>query len=252
METISSHLHNSHLDGTHFLLTAGSTAVMLIHGFTATPQEVRRLATNLYRAGFTTAGPLLPGHGTTPADLNRTRWQDWYHAVETTYLNLKSNYPKVYVGGESTGGLLALLLAARIPSIAGVLAYAPALQIPMTRLQVLQLRVLSPFVSGMKKNDLSTNTNWQGYTVNPLKALLQLRALQKVVRRELNNIHQPLLVMQGKQDHTIDQNSAKLVFAGVSSTVKEIHWLEKSGHCLLLDNEVHIATRLTMDFLWKT
>jgi carboxylesterase len=244
-------LHNPHLDSTPFHLKGGPKAVLLLHGFTATPNEVRRLAGNLNRTGFTTVGPLLPGHGSTPATLNRTRWQDWYSAVESTCRDLLKQYPKVIVGGESAGGLLALLLAARIPQVAGVMAYAPALHIPMTRLQLLQLRLLSPFVAGLPKGDLDGNTTWQGYKVNPLRAIIQLRALQTVVSKELKNIHQPLLVLQGKLDTTIDQHSAQLVYAGVSSTDKQIHWLEKSGHCLLLDNELHIATRLSMDFLWK-
>ncbi|MBE0695763.1 MAG: alpha/beta fold hydrolase [Anaerolineaceae bacterium] len=244
-------LHNPHLDSNPFLLKGGSKAVLLIHGFTATPNEVRRLATNLTRAGFTTAGPLLPGHGSTPAALNKTRWQDWYLAVEKTCQELLEHYPKVIVGGESAGGLLALLLAARIPGVSAVLAFAPALKIPMSKLQEIQLRLLAPFVEGIPKDDLLGNTTWQGYTINPLKAVIQLRALQKTVRSELKKIHQPLLVLQGKKDTTIDQNSAELVYNGVSSIEKQIHWLEKSGHCLLLDNELHIATHLTMDFLWK-
>jgi len=88
--------------------------------------------------------------------------------------------------------------------------------------------------------------------VNPLKAVLQLKALQKVVQGELKRIHQPLLVMQGRLDKTIDPHSADLVYNGVSSKVKVIHWLEKSGHTLLLDKELYIVTRLTMDFIWMT
>jgi carboxylesterase len=245
-------LFNPQLDGSPFLFKGGQTAILLIHGFTATPSEVRRLARNLNSAGFTTAGPLLPGHGETPAALNRTRWPDWYRAVESACQELLGEYQKVYVGGESLGGLLALLLAARIPSLAGVLAYAPALKIPMSAGKELQLRLAAPFVTGIPKDDLEGNTIWQGYRVNPLKAVLQLKALQKVVQGELKRIHQPLLVMQGRLDKTIDPHSADLVYNGVSSKVKVIHWLEKSGHTLLLDKELYIVTRLTMDFIWMT
>lgn len=245
-------LHNPQFDPSPFMLKGGSTAILMLHGFTATPHEVRKISSNLNRAGFSVAGPMIPGHGDNPGVLNKTRWQDWYEGVEANCQDLLKNYQKVYVGGESMGGLLALLLAARNPGVAGALTYAPALQIPMSRMQALQLRIFAPFILGMPKKDLAENQTWQGYKINPLKSVIQLRALQKVVRKELANIHQPVLVLQGKKDDTIDLRSADLVIAGVSSSIKELHWMPESGHCVLLDKEIHIATRLTMDFIWKT
>ncbi len=246
-------LHNPHLDGSPFLLKGSrDQAVLLVHGFTATPAEVRRLANNLHRAGFTTAGPLLPGHGETPSALNRIHWQEWYGAVDRAFQELRNEYKKVYVGGESMGALLALLVAARNPSASGVLTYAPALLLRLTRAQEMVLRLLSPFVTGQPKNDLTGNTTWQGYTVNPLKAVTRLLALQKVVKVELGKVRQPLLVMQGKLDATIDLHSAEMVYQNAGSKVKEIHWLENSGHCLLLDCELPVATQVTLDFLCKT
>jgi carboxylesterase len=244
-------LHNPHLEGDPFLWEAGQTAVLLVHGLTATTTEVRRLGRSLRQAGFTVAGPLLPGHRATPAALNRTRWQDWYGAVETAYTELARRCARVFVGGESTGALLALLLAARHPEAAGVLAYAPALQLRMSRWQRLALPLLALFVPSLPKHDLAGDKTWQGYPVNPLKAIYQLTRLQSVVRRALPGVTQPLLVIQGRQDTTIDQRSAELVYQGARSEVKELHWLEDSDHCLLLDKEVHRATLLTLNFLYR-
>lgn len=244
-------LFNPHLEGDPFLLEAGKTGVLLIHGLTATPAEVRRLGRSLYRAGFTVSGPLLPGHRETPAALNATRWQDWYQAAEAAYNGLAARCTRVFVGGESTGALLALLLAARHPEAAGVLAYAPALELRMSFLQKLALPLLALFIPALPKPDLEGNKTWQGYPVNPLKAVVQLRRLQSVVRRELPQITQPLLVVQGRQDMTIDQRSAEMVLNAVKSKAKELHWMEKSGHCVLLEQELHQVTLLTLNFLYK-
>ncbi|RYG65174.1 esterase, partial [bacterium] len=51
--------------------------VVLVHGFTGTPYEVRYLGDRLVEAGYTVRGLRLPGHGTSIADLDRTRWEDW-------------------------------------------------------------------------------------------------------------------------------------------------------------------------------
>ena len=41
-------------------------AVLLLHGFTGSPWEVRPLGESLAARGFHVLAPQLPGHGTTP------------------------------------------------------------------------------------------------------------------------------------------------------------------------------------------
>jgi len=196
-------------------------------------------------------GPLLPGHGTRPEDLNRIRWQDWTAAAEAAYADLSKRCKRVFVGGESNGALVALYLASQHPEIAGVLAYAPAVRPILTTWQVIQLYLASPFVATLPKGDLEGNTTWQGYKVNPLKGVLQLRAFSKEVRRRLPQVKQPILIVQGRNDRTVYPAGAQEVYDRVGSTMKELHWMENSGHCVLLENEQHIVHRLTLDFLFK-
>jgi carboxylesterase len=246
------HLHNPHFEAEPFFFEGkGSNGILLMHGFTSTCAEVRALGRVLNKAGFTVSGILLPGHGTEPADLNRTRWQDWAAAADKAYQELAGRCQRVFVGGESTGGLLALYLATQHPQIAGVLAYAPALNLTLRWYQKVQLQIFSPFVPGLQKGDLEGNTTWQGYRVNPLKGLIQLIKLQDEVRPNLSKITQPVLIVQSKADRTIDPLSAQMLYDQIRSPVKELHWLEKSGHCVLLDEEQHMVNRLTIDFLFK-
>ena len=144
-------LRNPHLEGTPFYWEAGSTGVLLCHGFTATTAEVRLLAGSLHVHGYTVAAPLLPGHGTTPQDCNRFTWQDWYASVEQTYLQLVEGCQRVVIGGESTGALLVLYLAAKYPEVAGILCYAPALRLRLGRGASLLLSVLAPFITSVPK-----------------------------------------------------------------------------------------------------
>jgi alpha-beta hydrolase superfamily lysophospholipase len=136
-------IHNPHLEGEPFFWEAGPLGVLLIHGFTATTAEVRPLAKILHQNGYTVSGPLLPGHYTRPEDLNRVKWQDWVAEVETALHQLQAKCPTVFVGGESTGGLLALYLAARHPEVAGILAYAPALKLSASSYDLIPLEPAS-------------------------------------------------------------------------------------------------------------
>jgi carboxylesterase len=242
-------LVNPHLDGSPFYWPAGPVGVLLVHGFTATTVEVRDLARSLLAAGYTVSAPLLPGHYTQPADLNHVRWQDWVEAVERSYIHLSAECHTVVVGGESTGGLLALYLASRHPEVAAVLAYAPALRLQISAWDRLRLHLLAPFVPYVPKPNSDQDTRWQGYPVNPLKGTLQLLRLQQEIRRRLPAIHQPLLVVQGSLDRSVHPSVPEQIITGVNSRVCELHWMRRSRHVVLLDNELDQVTQITLDFL---
>ena len=244
-------LHNPHLRGEPFFWQGGQVGVMLSNGYTATTAEVRLLAEKLHTAGYSVAGPLLPGHGTVPTDLNCTPWQAWVEAGEQAYQQLQTCCQTIFVGGESMGALVALQLASQHPQVAGVLAYAPVMRLPLNPPTRLALRLLAPFIPWVPKASLDASHNWQGYPVNPLKGVLQLLAFQKALYRRLPLIHQPMLVVQGRLDTTIHPASGAIILGAVSSTCQELYWMEKSSHVVLLDQELDEITRLTLQFIEK-
>lgn len=170
-------LRNPHLEGDSFLWEGGSVGILLIHGYTATTAEVRLLAHYLHERGYTVAGPLLPGHRTTPREMNRCRWEDWTAACERAYDEVASRCEHVFVGGESMGGLLALCLASRHPEIVGVMSYAAALKLPYSFQRAIILPLLAPFIAYLPKGQgqlSAADARWQGYDHNPLRAARQL------------------------------------------------------------------------------
>jgi carboxylesterase len=249
--TLSSQLRNPHLEGSTFYWKAGPVGILLCHGFTATTAEVRIIAQALKARGYTIAAPLLPGHGTTPSDCNRYTWKDWYGSVEQMYQQLSASCQKVIVGGESTGALLTLYLAINHPEIAGILCYAPALRLNNGFMINLLLPLLSPFIVSVSKPPSTDDNPWQGYAVQPLKGALQLKRLQKFLTPLLSRIHQPILILQGKLDPTVHPQSPQIIYRQVSSTIKELHWLENSTHCVILDKERDLAMSLTLDFIQR-
>ena len=60
-------------------------AVLLVHGWTSTPYELRRLGKYLNENGYTVYAPQLKGHGTIPKDLEQVRWTDWLEDLEKSY-----------------------------------------------------------------------------------------------------------------------------------------------------------------------
>jgi carboxylesterase len=250
-------IKNPHLEGDPFTWEGGPTGVLLVHGLTATTAEVRPLARFLYGHGYTVSGPLLPGHNTIPEDANRFRWRDWVRCVEVAYRELAARCSRVIAGGESAGALLALYLASEHPEIAAVLCYAPALKLTLRRREAAMLHLLAPFKPYLAKprrtNAASSGGDqlWRGYPVTPLKATLELLRLQRPVRARLPRVQQPLLVIQGRLDSTVHRSAPEIVYREVGSTVKELHWLDRSAHKVILDDEREKAFDLTWAFVEK-
>ncbi|MEJ1938415.1 alpha/beta fold hydrolase, partial [Nostoc sp. NIES-2111] len=110
-------------NGFHF--DGGPVAVLLVHGLTGTPVEMRGLGKSLARSGFTVRGVQLAGHCGTEADLVATGWRDWHASVMDALDDLRRRHRQVFVGGLSLGALLALTAAAERPrDVAGVLLYS--------------------------------------------------------------------------------------------------------------------------------
>lgn len=246
-------MQNPHLDATPFFYEGNDTGVLLLHGFTATPVEVRPLGKFLHQHGYTVSGPRLPGHGTTPQDLNRCAWQDWVEHARQAYHELTSRCRQVFVGGESMGGLLTLYLGSEYSEIAGLLTYAPAVRLA-SRLVILA-PLLRHFIKTVNKPaagqdpDVLVNQRWQGYTVYPVPALAQLLELQRQVRRRLPQVTSPLLIFQGRLDTTLDPFGAEYVLDRAGSQNKELVWMEQSTHVLLLDVEWETAAERSLSFI---
>src|SRR5437016_5161881 len=95
-----------------FSLGGGDLACLLLHGLTGSPAEVRPVGEALAKAGFRAVGPLLPGHGTTPQDLEVVTRADMLDAAREALLSLRGAR-RVYLCGLSMGALLVVYLAAK-------------------------------------------------------------------------------------------------------------------------------------------
>ena len=251
--TTEQHLLNPELEGGDFFWKGGDKGVLLLHGLTATTAEVRPLAKRFHDMGFTVSAVLLPGHGTTPEKLNQTQRSEWISVCEKAYCELKKKCSQVIVGGESAGAVLTLHLASEHPEIKGVLLFAPAMRLASSMMRIFLMILASPFVISVPKKTGKDRNGmpWQGYKVNPLKAVVQLLILQFETKKRLSRIYQPILLVQANLDETIDLNSGDIIRHGVQSAFIESHWMEESSHVVILDKEFEEVVEITMKFVKK-
>ena len=244
-------LVNPHLEGDAFFWEGGSIGILLLHGLTATVAEVRPLAKQLHKLGYTVAGPLLPGHGTTPDELNQVSWQDWLWTAKTSYHHLATICDHVFVGGESTGAVIALQLATQQRNISGILAFAPSIRLNLSMADLLKMYAVLPFKNVVEKENPDGHPLWQGYDVYPLWGSRELLLLADDTEQKLAKIDQPIFIVQGRLDETIDPQCGQIILDGIQSTYSELHWMEKSGHVVILDDELDEIVNLTQLFIQK-
>lgn len=239
----------AHLDPGAFAFDGGDVGVLLLHGLTGAPTEMRGLGEHLRGLGHTVDAPLLPGHGTHHKDLEKATRHQWIEAARTSLRALRKRKRTVFVVGQSMGGLVALSLAADLDDdgapVGGVVALAPALMVNRLALfthlaPVLPLRFFPKYE---ERNpdlvDVSQLKEVWSYSHTPLQTVREVLAFQHDVKALLPRVKHPLLVMQGKKDKTVRPVSARAVVDGVGSADKELVWLEKTAHIVSVDGERH-------------
>jgi len=243
----------SHLDPSSFFLEGGPVGVLLIHGFTGAPTEMRLIGDYLHQRGLTVSGPLLPGHGTTIEDMNRTPWTAWVGCAERSLTHLRDHCETVFVGGLSMGALLTLYLAAHRPDLPGAIIYSPATWVANRLLFLSPLfKHLIPSRPKPGESDLTdpeAELRLWHYDENPLFAAHELLKLIRQVRRLLPQVICPLLVIHSTSDTAIHPTSAQRTYEGAGSSDKELITLHNSGHCLTVDSEWEFVAQKTHEFI---
>jgi len=131
------------------------------------------------------------------------------------------------------GALLSLRVAAEFPDVAGLMLFSPALVVPNLKWAYL----LQFFQKHLDKSQKEDDLAWKGYNVYPLKGAVQLRKLQKIVRRDLSRVTQPVMGVVSEADETVDLSTGQLIIDSVSSTHKRLLVMKESPHTMLLGAE---------------
>jgi carboxylesterase len=223
-ELLHEQLHRAHRDGVGDVADlpfchrpAGATAaVLLVHGFAATPWEMRSLAGHLAGRGYACLAVRLPGHGTTPEDLAGRHWEEWLEVVINGHDLLGNLYPRVYGVGQSTGALL-VLAAARQRQSKGVVLLSPYLRL-QHRLAPLAgwLRYVCPY----QRKPANGAAARHYYARRPLAGVHQINRLLRSLKPGLGEIKAPALAIHGTGDRTVDIDSGRQLVERLGSQVR--------------------------------
>ena len=250
--------------------------VLLIHGLTGSPCEMKPEVKHLTQLGFTVKSPNLPGHGGTHKDLLRTNWQDWFDGACKEYEELASQVDEIYVGGLSMGALLSLMLAHKYNNVNGLMLMSPTLKydgsnVPFLH-RLMPLADLIPKLGhyfywtedppyGLKdtrlqkiitksiENAKSNNSSEFGLFRTYVYSLRQLNHLAKQVKKIAHEITTASIIIHSLEDSLTSIDNAMEIYSQLASANKQLALIDGCDHVLTLDLRKKDVSNLLSDFI---
>ena len=250
-------------------LSGGNHSVLLIHGLTGSPFEMKYLARKLNKAGFTVKGPCLEGHCTTLKNLSKTNWEDWYRSVHKSFIEMKKSSDTVSVVGLCMGALLSLHLSYEFASEVAALSLISttlfydgwslpwfkfllpvAYYIPFryiysyseTEPYGIKNKPLRERIVNLMKNDSIA------YTKTPAASMHELFKLIREVKRELPAITTPALILHSREDDLTSIKNPDYVEEKIGSKIVRKIILDDSYHMMTIDNQKDRVAEETINF----
>lgn len=242
--------------------------VILIHGLTGTPNEMKSLANFLYKKGYSVVCPTLAYHGDPLDVIKHAKWQDFYGSVRDLLVKgeLADFKGDIFVSGLSMGALLSLNIAHEFPDrIKAVSCLAPTLfydgwNTPWSKLFMPLARTPLRYIFYFKEDppygiknkamqdrihryyknaklEDTGNVAQYGYPYFPVALLYQLQLLVKDLTSKLKDIRLPVQMIQAKDDDMTSPRNSQFIYDHISSAVKEIVLLDNSYHVITADQE---------------
>lgn len=249
----------------------GRKGVLLLHGLTGAPSEMKAVGRVLHRRGFSLYAPLLAGHGATEAELLKTDWRDWVDSAKFAYLDFAREVDEVYVAGICAGGAIGLELCAAFPEIRGAAVYsmlfeydgwnmpkitlgAPLIQAIANLPGLRSLSFVQPHPYGLKDERL------RGLAANALQSLIpgaldrmplgcmyQLYRLARHVEQIAPQVRAPVLIAHAREDDMSNLRNAYRLRAALGGQ-SDVVVLEDSYHMIHVDREHARLGALTADY----
>lgn len=260
-----------------FIERRGKIGVLLVHGLTGTPAEMKHFGKVIARKGLTVACPELAGHCASIQALKATNWRDWYRSVEAAFEVLSQECDQVFVAGLSMGALLALLLAAeKGQRVSGVILLSTTFfydgwNVPkLKRKLLLPLVLYSPLkyflhweetapygikcertramVAAVLSNKDARTADKIGYFKTPATVILESVRLMSVTRDCLAQVLSPTLIVHSTEDDMASLKNVRFVKEKIAASHVETFLVDDTYHVLTLDRRKDDIARRVAEF----
>ncbi|SEL29840.1 carboxylesterase [Carnobacterium iners] len=217
-----------------FFFEKGPKAVLLMHAYTGSPNDVRMMGRALEKENYTVYAPMFKGHGTLdPEDILTATTADWIQdAKDALQFLAGKGYQYVAVFGLSLGGVIATKMMTSESILASGTFSSPTINDEESNLRPAFLR----YVRHVKKQAGQTNEGIDSRMVLVEEKLNQQLAEISEMVSEMQPAYQeiikPIFIAQSGQDELINPQIAvqfkeKLIHAKI-----DFKWYENSTHVI--------------------
>lgn len=202
-------------------------AILVCHGFRSSCGEVLGLAETLNKAGFNVYCVRLKGHGTVAEDMAKSTAEDWKKSYKIGHHILARRFEKVILCGFSMGGLLTILHSTTCKN-EGIISISAPLKVASFKLQFAGIaKELTAILKTFSKDTKDYITSMPeypdtNYSNTYFSSLDELRKIMKETEKILPLVVSKMLIVQGKQDTTVDPKSGMEIYKKISSVEKEL------------------------------
>lgn len=229
----------------------GSIGLLMVHGFSDSPQMYRKLAPVLAQRGYACRCILLPGFGRTVEAYADSSAEQWLEKVQAETEMLRRQHDQVFIVAHSLGGAITVQhLLRHTGQVDGVVLLAPAIEVSNLRSPIFPTRfwhefgkialpsttiTYSPFE--MDARDPAERDRPDRNRFSPRRVVDNTFQLIDANRGRADELELPMLIFLSTTDQVVDSVAIEDFFEHSASSDKRLIRLENSGHMIPVDLE---------------
>ncbi len=221
-----------------FYFDKGSRAVLLLHSFSGTSNDMRLLGRFLERNDYSAYAPMFAGHGTSePLDILNLGGPDkwWQQTVDAIDFLRSKNKNQIYVFGLSLGAIFATKALEELPDVVSGGVFGSPIQ--STSFQ----EIRNAFMTYAKKvysvqqglTEVEIDSKLRVVSSKIDSMLTDIRKTTVGVTENLAEIDRPYFIGQGTRDNLVNPDAAEKVAQEVETS--HLH-LYDAGHVLTINS----------------
>ncbi|KZL41516.1 alpha/beta hydrolase [Secundilactobacillus collinoides] len=226
-----------------FFENDGPKAIVLMHAYASSSNDVRMLGRHLQSEGYTVLASMFTGHATgEPKDIltqgsPAAWWQDTLAAIQQLR---DKGYQQISIFGLSLGGIFAMKALETDPDLIGGGSFSsPVVRSRGSNLvpEFIKLAAATYKYTDLTQDEINADLDW--LRANVPAQLAQVNTFAQTVTDDLPAIHKAVFVAQGGEDELIDANCAYDLKKALTNAQVDFHYYEHAGHVITVNSARH-------------